>query len=271
MFKREVFPQGQERKNTVKLNQAKINAFKEKGIGLVIDSGHYSWVNSPLDGQGVEGEPFYDSFKDVLPSRTLNMKNYIEGTLKERKGEAIGVEFGGVGTRLFSGFSPNFLAKSVSVSLVDHRKSHMKEAMDKQNKKINHTLLIGDIFSDETYEKLNDLLKGEKIDLIMERMAAGLDFVPKEPYEASRVLKIWYKLLREGGVMFVQIPSDFNNLVEEWVAKIKKEYSGVLEIQSDINMSRTHTSSIRLKKLAGAPEELPMLDPRIVKETRKVW
>jgi len=104
-------------------------------------------------------------------------------------------------------------------------------------------------------------------------MGQGLEFVPVEPYTISKILQIWYDLLREEGVMFVQTPVVFNNLLEVWVTKIKEEFKDIIEIEYQKGKKDAETNvpcgAFRLHKLPGAPKELPLLDPRIVKKIPK--
>ena len=161
-----------------------------------------------------------------------------------------------------------------AVSLVDHRGEGLQliEIKEKDNG-IHHEVLEGNILDLATYESLNRWLNGEKVDLIIERMGAGFEFVPDEPYTVSRILQIWYNLLREKGIMFVQTPVVFNNLLETWVAKIQKEFKNVIEIKYQEGVSntrpRTTCSAFRLQKLPGAPKELPLLDPRTARKIQK--
>jgi len=272
MDKLDSFPIGKERKDTLEQSRKKIDRFKKTGKDEILLQRRYSWVNSSVDGPDeIDGQPFRNSFRDILPKQERSLKDYIEKVLAKRKGEAIGIEFGGIGSRLFSDFTPGFFAKSVGVSLVDHREPEKLAIIQKGDEKINHELLEGDIFTDETHDRLNKLLRGKKIDLIIERMASGLEFVPLEPYRVSKILQIWYKLLREGGIMLVQTPVEFNNLLTEWVTKIQKEYKDVIELeyQKGNNDRGDPCSAFRLRKLPGAPEELPLLNPRTVRLTPK--
>jgi len=266
------FPTGRERKSVIRKNEAKIDHFKDTGRKRILDECHYSWVDSAIDDPNDgDGEPFHESFKDLLPYKSLTLKNYIETTIKERKGKAIGVEFGGIGTKLFSGFSSGFFAKSIAVSLVDHRPENKLQQSIVENEKINHQFMVGDIFSPDTYKSLNEILKGEKVDLIIERMAKGLEFIPIEPFAVSKILEIWYDMLRDGGIMFVQVPVSFNHLLKVWGEKLDKEFKDTIKIyykKGSIH-SGHHHATFSLRKLPGAPEKLPLLDPHTVHKTEK--
>ncbi len=277
MNKSEAFPIGKKRKEIVEQIKKEAADFKtNNGLIEILDFEHYTWIDSSLDGpEESNGRSFLDSFRNVLPlEHRKSLRNYIETVLKKREGQAIGVEFGGIGSRLFREFTLGFFAKSVAVSLVDHRGWKSKlDKLKERDKKIHHEVLEGDIFDFCTYESLNKLLNNEKIDLIIERMGRGLEFVPIEPYAISKILQVWYNLLREGGIMFVQTPAVFNNLLTAWVAKIQREFNGKIEIQYSKNSiyisAGCDFSSFRLHKLPGAPNELPLLDPRVVQKITK--
>lgn len=260
----EHFPTGKDRKKLIADNSKKIEAYKRnRGAGRF-----YGWVDSSIE-EGTQGS-FNYSFYKVLPRGVNNIREYIEHILEDKKSKAIGVEFGGPGDRLFKGFTPELFKKSVGVTLVDWHGDDRKP--DPGSK---HKVVEGDILTSHTYEELEKILEGDKVDLIMSRLAAGLEYIPIEPYAVSKILQVWYKLLNDGGVMFVQTPVFFNELLKEWATMIKDQYKDVLEFQEDAggesdgsNTQGTHSSSaFRLRKLPGAPTELPLLDPRKVKNT----
>ena len=272
MNKFNAFPIGKERKEEIRETYKNATSFQTRGNREIFDSKHYTWIDSPLDGPNIiDGKSFGKSFGYLLPEGEASLRNYIETTLARRKSKAVGVEFGGIGSRLFSEFTPGFFAKSVGVSLLDHRgRTDQLARLTERDKKINHEVLECNIFDTETYNSLNKKLENKKVDLIIERMGKGLEFVPIEPYTVSRILQTWYDLLREEGVMFVQVPVVFNNLLETWVAKIKKELESVIEIEYQKGNSDAAIhgacSAFRLRKLPRAPSELPLLDPRTVRK-----
>ena len=222
---------------------------------------------------------FSDSFKNLFENGEEGMKGYIQKTLEGKKGEAIGVEFGGPATNLFRSFDKGFFKRSIGVTLVDHRKDSRKKPYPSNSPLVilneniindNHDVLEGDIFKQETYENLSKRLNGEKVDFIMERMEGGLRMVPSDPYTMGKILENWYELLNEGGIMFVQSPVVFNNLLEKWVDKIKSEFGNVIEVKYKKGTEdfTPACSAFRLRKLPGAPSKLPLLDISTVKETQ---
>ncbi len=62
----------------------------------------------------------------------------------------------------------------------------------------------------------------------------------------------WYRQLAEGGLLYVQLPSSFQPCIENWVEVIESQYQGKIEVTYSI------FSHLRLHKLSGAPEHLPL-------------
>ena len=225
----------------------------------------YTWLDSDMDGSRIS--TFTNSFKEVLPTGQ-NIRQYVEKVLAERIRDAIGVEFGGVGSKLFGSFTKDFFKKTASVSLVDYRS---KADID-FDKKRGHSVIVGDIMTDEVYGSLQDFLGGQKADFIIERMAKGLEFIPVEPYAVSQVLQRWYSMLHEGGIMFVQVPVELNPIFHAWVEMINNQYDGSgIEMKYSVGLAdpRPPHSTVRICRLPGAPTELPVLSPREVRKILK--
>ena len=253
MSNEEFFLTGSKRKEKIAKVTKHAIALKNGGREAALES--FEDLNSGLLDIG-------HSFWQVLPERT-NLKDYIEGTLQERKGEVILVEFGGIAVELSSGFSPGFLKKSIGVVLVDHREPEQKGHSFREETG-QHKILEGDILSPKFYSGILEReLRKEKVDLIIERMIGGLRFIPDDPYILTKILKIWYKLLRERGIMFVQVNSTLRNLLTKWSKLIKSEYKDKIELE--INFNSRLFSVFRLRKLSGAPIELPLLDRNTLK------
>ncbi len=268
------FPTGKDRKKVIENNSAAIEKFKVVGEKKINQESHYTWVDSPVDGfeDDLTGMPFSLSFKDLLPHLETSLRNYIENILEEKKGKAVGVEFGGIGSRFFAGFSEGFFEKSFGVTLVDHRKSsHNFSILVEEDKQNHHEVIEGDIFDFKTYETLEKSLGHHKVDLIVERMGRGLEFVPIEPYTVAKVLNTWYELLDEGGMMFVQVPFEFSRLLEAWAHKIENDFKGKLEIKFSKANERSKRSygAFSLRKFSRAPKEMPFLDSKEVQDAGK--
>ncbi len=268
------FPQGKkEREDLLKLNHEKISEGAKEDKLKFKENHHYGDIDSYLEKGGTSFSYF---FRNVLPEGQKNMKSYIESSLKERKGKALGIEFGGIGSNLFRGFSKGLFKGTFGVTLADHRNKiqKIKDTTLNSINALDHKVVEGDILSDSLYDNLEQKLDNQKVDLIIERMFLGLEFMPAEPYKLSNILGKWYKMLNEDGIMFVQPPVIFNNLLDKWAEMLKKEYSDTIEFKyekgiHDAGASDEGYSSFRLRKLKGAPAELPFLDPRTVAQTEK--
>lgn len=238
---------------------------------------NYTWLDSPLDNEGpasCAGYSMFNTFHNTLPhpadGQEKSMRAYIESVLHERAGKANGIEFGGIGVQLFGDFSDGFFARTAGVTLADERytnKGHpmFEEYMDLQPK--SHRVFEGDMFDGATYEYLEEYFRNEKVDFIIERLGKGTEHTSKDPYEVARLVSKWYSLLNEGGVMFLQVPVVFRHLLYAWSNKMKGvgiENTPVLGgIKRDAQADET-ACSIRIRKVKGSPEELPLLSPQEV-------
>lgn len=269
----------EKRENVTQLSRAEQRAVVER---------NFVWIDSPLESDPHDTDPRSDtiaeSFRKLLPGRERNVKNYIEQTLKERAGKAIGIEFGGPGSELFRGFSKGFFEKSLGVTLLDHRYSRAEVLGEEyvedqglsgeemlgaeQDTAIHHTLLQGDILTDETYERVNEWLHGRKASLIIERMGCGLGFLPEDEFLAGELIARWYELLDEGGIMFIQVPVEINHVFNVWASTVSVQHPETLMLSFDIGrtnaMPTTEQTVLMLQKLKGAPDHLPLLTSREV-------
>jgi hypothetical protein len=270
---KEFFPSGLERKKEIYTKNKEVQKLKKGGRDAALKE--FEYLDSDLDQysqseHGHDQPNFEASFRNILPEGK-GLREFIEEILEARKGKAIGIEFGGIGTQLFSGFSPDFFEKTFGVALVDHRNKKSKTialpGRDNVREQVSkHEVVKGNILSPEFYKNtLEKKLNGQKADLIIERLVGGLRFVPLEPFLLSKILQTWYRLLNEGGIMFVEVDSALHNLLIKWSKLIKSKYKGQIELEF-ANMN-SGASVFRLRKLKGAPEELPLLDPRTVKKT----
>jgi len=287
MKSEEGFPQGEKRRKLIKDDAGKILGVQRKTREKRFAYPVYDSLLEP--GPFIPNDPINDiqnlgafqhTFQDVLPKGEVSLRRYIESSLAHRRGKAILVECGGPARILSADFSPGFLRKSVGITLahVPDNNSLVESERRKHYEERGHEILEGDILSPETYIELDKRLGGEKVDIIFERMLNGLELVPNEPYTLAKVLQIWYGLLREGGMLFAQVmeagrahklvhmhnnASRMHNLVVAWAAMIQKDYGSVIDIQCSPIDSPNNV--VRLRKLTGAPEKLPMLKHRTVR------
>jgi hypothetical protein len=184
--------------------------------------------------------------------RGEGLKKYIQDTLvvDKAKGPITGVEFGGPGENLFASFNSGFFDKTLGVTLVNPGIPTIKS---------NHEILEADILNirdRELYNKLRSILGVEKVNLIISRMIGPLNDINLNPVIMDVILRNWYKMLAENGLMFVQF--GFANTegerykeVEKWVKAVKARYPGI-----DIVLE-PYEEAIRIHKKAGSPDELP--------------
>jgi hypothetical protein len=207
--------------------------------------------------------PYQETFRGVLPRGESSVRRYIEGALTDKKGVAVGIDLGGPGSSVFADFTEGFFKKSAGVTLVDHRKPRLIERDEKKH----HIVIPGNIFDPQTYNTVRERLGEDKIDLIFERLLGAEDLIPNEPYAISRIVQEWWKLLDEGGIVFMQTNKEMDSLASKWVNMLEADFSKVIQAQhnpySDIE---PWLGAIRLRRLRGAPNELPMLDPRTVRD-----
>lgn len=198
---------------------------------------------------------FDNYFRDIYPHEYGNLKFFIESKMEEKKGIAIGVELGGPGCRLFEDFNKNLFAKTFGMVL--HKQPQYQDLDLSESK---HRVIEGDCLSIRGIRKLEKILgQGVKIDVLFERMLGGI-----QSYYCSSEF-IWslfnrlYKLLNEGGMMFVQSPNlhnkDDKQIIQEWFNILSNDkFSGLIETRHTISPA---TCKVYLRKLKGAPAELP--------------
>ncbi len=222
-------------------------------------------------------ERFGDSFTITLPESLKEeerrdergfLKNpkifqrYIEQTLsREKKQDLTAVEFGGSGSQLFRGFTKDFFRKTAAVCLKDIRNQNQKN----DDVKNNHSVIEGDIMDVQDNQLLTEVaqkLGTKKSDLIISRMFGLLKFIDRHPAILDRIIRKWYDMLNENGLMFVQfepyglLPEHLKTreyIVKKWSDVIKEKFLEIdIQIQIDEKMG-----VLRLHKKFGAPKELP--------------
>lgn len=247
-----------------------------------IEHGTQKWQNydSPLlDHADRLPISFDEYFRFVLPSG-VSMREHVMERLQDRGRHATGVEFGGVGSRLFSGFPRGFFERSLGVTLLDHRtesainydtqRGHSVIASDPQEVKQllagsqSQPEVLGDLTTVQTREAVERWLAGRKVDLIVERLMGPLLHVPRDPYFMARYISDWYRKLSDGGIMFIQVPAFMDPLLKLWEERVKVESGGRIELQT-AGGGYKFDARFRLEKKSGAPEEIPLLMPEDVR------
>jgi len=238
-----------------------------------------SWVfrNSHIENMHL-------TFKRVLPKGEQSLRGYLKRILEHRKkkGGAVGIEFGGPGDQVFYPIGDNLFKKTAGVTLIQsdaikYIPKELREYSTQEYDDKNHEIIIGDILDPHTYDRIRTWLRGDKADVIIERLLAGFKVNPEEHYLVAKTFERWYEMLAEEGVMFVQVPWWAHDVVYKWVSQVQSKYGGsrwrlikpVLEVQySYMNDEHKRQSSdgdsqrasvMRLRKLKGAPLKLPQL------------
>lgn len=235
--------------------------------GHLYFGGAGSMYDSPLDIWEPNGELFETTFSKVLPEKyqeTGGLKRYIEEVLAPKKGSAVGLELGGPGSQLFRGFSSEFFNKTAGICLVDSRNT-FNRSRDEEN---HHSLLLGDILSQEGKQAADTWAGGKKIDLLFLRMAGPRGSLPNEPFFMAQEAAFWYPYISEIGLIIAQLPFAFDHTIEQWVDDINAG-PDALEAQTDKN-PYLDGANLRLLKLPGAPGKLPPLDARTVLRQQRV-
>lgn len=218
---------------------------------------------------GAEGiRSFHETFKSVVPDgKTL--KTDIEDVLRDRKGQVVGVEIGGLGSKVFNGFAKDFFAETFAFVLFDSRSTLQKTSEVGSR----HRVIAGNVASDKIRQQIERLGEAKKIDLIVERMMGGLFEVPQDLLFLNEQFSLWYRMLSEGGLMYLQVPKFATKLIPLWLEAARCESNGNIVATSGIYEDNDYgsTAVIRVNKLPGAPVELPTLSLKQIKEFTKVF
>lgn len=221
--------------------------------------------DSPLeDFRKTFGISLPENYEENLKEGRL--KKYIEETLlseKREKPNLTAVEFGGPGSKLFSGFTPNFFRQTVGVCLKDIRNENQK----KDDEKNNHSVIVGDILdisdtqNNKVLNEVKEKLGVKRTDLIICRMSGPIHTINRNSAIMDRIIRNWYSLLNENGLMFIQFGWKLQGLINptvktieiliiKWVTIIKEKFP-------EIDIQIEDSGVLRLHKKVGAPEELP--------------
>jgi len=201
-------------------------------------------------------------FEKVCPDKKAGLKLFVENTLSDRRGQAVGVDVGGPGLMLFQGFDPNFFYKTIGAILL--KRYEYSEILDEK-----HTIIEADCLKARGLRRLKNSLGGDgKVDILFERMLGGIKNYPASPEYLWSLLNNLYKLLRTGGMMFAQSPDlrgkeDKQN-IQNWLDNLQNNSCGSLELKHASMPSMVHNvpkedvyEIIYLRKLEGAPDDLP--------------
>jgi len=189
-------------------------------------------------------------------------RKYIEDTLSQGREKSLtAVEFGGPGSNLFSDFTRGFFRQTIGVCLKDIRNKNQEE----RDTKNNHFVVEGDILDVRSDKMLSEIIKkfgANKTDLIISRMIAPLHHIDMNPAILDRIIRNWYNILNENGLMFIQFTTNVRQhwnlisntqteiLIEKWSMAIRERFP-------EIDVQTANMGIMRLHKKTGAPENLP--------------
>jgi len=232
------------------------------------DWGIYDLTLDPLQKEGASYARTFSFLTEPDGLPRISFKEYIEDILRGREGQAIGIDFGGVGSRVFRGFSKGFFKRTLGLTLGDGRGEDEKK-IDREN---GHDVIGGNMFDPIIRKRIKGWLNGQKVDLIFERMEGGLDCVNHDMRFVREALKQIYFILREGGVAFIQqywyLFESSGASAEQlysWAEGVNRGYEGRIEITLDpqsVNDDRVKygKGAMMIRKLEGAPEQLPLTE-----------
>lgn len=176
--------------------------------------------------------------------RIEDFNQYLIGNiLKDRIGQAIGIDLAGPGRNFFNQYKGIF-KRSLGVVLNDIYPRPIPE---------NHQVIESNILSSSAHRDILNWLDNEKADFIMESVGGcGTDGIKGSLQFLYLNLKWYYSILREGGVMFFQHNLYFEDVKDfvYWVKWLNKNFDKTVTINTKSNL-------VRLNKYPGAPEQLP--------------
>ncbi len=127
------------------------------------------------------------------------------------------------------------------------------------DKEHGHFVIEGDVLNPEknssTLASVIKKLGRPRTDLIISRMEGALRNIDKHPAILDRIIRNWYRILNENGLMFIQhhyglfVKVQYINQLKRWSEFLKHKVP-----QIDIQLT---AEALRLHKKAGAPAELP--------------
>ncbi len=217
------------------------------------------------------------TFENVTPGITTQLdeeqkrtkiRDDIQTVLSAKRGAAIGLELGGLGSKLFDDFDPGFFEATFGATLEDTRGPRRRR---NESRRKHHTVIEANVFSLEGIEEIKRRLPGGKADLIIERMGGPMGNekgVLSNIFAIGRLAQAWYRLLNNGGIMYIQLPQKIMSVMDEYVHLLKTIYGNSIEISLGIDTSKdARWPVMRLVKSAEAPQELPLLNPLAVRKT----
>ncbi len=221
----------------------------------------WGYFDSPLQEPYPTGQSYENTFQRLIPPEHHgDIRSYIESELKDKRGEAIGIDIGGLGSSVFHGFSSGFFRRTAGISLHDIRAKYGIEIEEDTIR--GHTVIEGDITKRETKVGIVAWLGGKKVDLLFERMVKGLTAFPRKDRWTATAISQMYSLLSDDAIMFAELvffaqedPKYYlidPQKMKEWVKDLNDRFEGFLQAKWD-------GGSLMIRKRSGAPDDLPPL------------
>lgn len=257
---------------------ARVHMGRFRGDGR--DGDIYSWIDSPLrldpnDHTVVDYDSSFlplveDSMEDV------NVSDYLLRIFRHKQGgEGLVVaDFGGPGRRLARDIGN--LGEKTEKGALKIKKSFgitLRDVGDRsEDAERNHTVAEANLLDEEADEAFETWRAHEPVDVAFSRMGKGLETLPLDPYLLGGKVARAYRSLGEGGVLVIQAPQKLNPLLREWKKMLMGEHTGTLETSFTLGKDDARVpfqTSFLIRKLPGAPQELPMLSAREVQKIAK--
>jgi len=211
-----------------------------------------------------EGVGFYDHwdsdianfdafFAGVLkPFKSIG--EYVASNYEKRKGQLIGVEFGGPARKLFQDLNvENIFSHSAGFVLRDHR----SEAEKHQDIERHHEVVESDVFFKDGAHELSWrsvekwFSEHGRPDLIIERMVQGIDLI-RRPDLFAAIVSRWHAVLSDDGTMLVEVPKVFTAGQLAKLQQIFEQSPKFADSELKFDFGSTHkTMLIRRRKEVG--------------------
>jgi hypothetical protein len=131
------------------------------------------------------------------------------------------------------------------------------ETQKKAEEETGHFVIEGnilDVKSNIVFDNIREKIETDKTDLIISRLGRPLEFIDKNTAILDRIIRNWYEMLNQNGLLFVEFQfrsvPDLKNQVESWINIVRAKFP---EIDITVGVSGT----LRLHKGKGAPDKLP--------------
>ena len=237
---------------------AAFNKTKPQFQNSVTDPNETIWRINYSTLEGTDRYALANEFEAVIP-QGQTMRSDIENTLKGKKYKTA-VELGGNGINTFKAFSYNFFSKTIGTVLY---------FIGRRTVPPDHTILEVNIFTVDGINTLKSHLPNGKTDCIIQRIGGPLakpggETYPVNLFEVATIVRRWYELLNTGGIMYMQVPREFEMYMSYYITYIQEQYGERIEIT--LGFGKNVGQVIRMVKKEESPARLPLLSMRTIAE-----